>query len=181
MAEPMSTTKRSLGIFWLVEDVGADGDGAHYHEEVDGFTIHSLWKKKPSEAAMNGIVEQLTALWPNQSVQIRSSPIFAKEYTDLCMDVRILEWPSHESWLPLIEKTLKVFIDEGAVVSWIGSEGSFAWPGLFEPEEMAGTVYAGYAPQTGFIIGSSLHEEMRYLDEADLERLKEVVTGKVTA
>jgi len=164
------TTKDSLGIFWLIEKPQPDGRIERFHEEVDGFTVNALWNQELPETLIDEIYNQLNQLLSENAMQVKIYPIFSDEYKNLCIDFRVIEWP--QNWLPLLKKILKLPVNLGAIVSYVGIEGSFSWPGLFDPVEMENTVYAAYCPEMGFICHANLDEEIQYLSNKELNRLK---------
>jgi hypothetical protein len=169
------TTREGLGIFWIVSEANGEGELEKYHKEVDGFTIHSLWREEPDDAIAKRVVKKIKRIWPQGAIKVHPSPVFAEEYSDLCIDVRVLEWPNQNEWMSILERTLKFFCDLGAKVAWIGIEGSFAWPRLFEPDTMKETVYAAYMPSHGLLVGSSLDEELRFLSREEMSKLRETL------
>ncbi|KHD07577.1 hypothetical protein PN36_10910 [Candidatus Thiomargarita nelsonii] len=164
----MNTTKDSLGIFWLIEKPQPDGRIERFHEEVDGFTVNALWNQELPETLIDEIYNQLNQLLSEKAMPVKISPIFSDEYKNLCIDFRVIEWP--QNWLPLLNKILKLPVNLGAIVSYVGIEGSFSWP--FDPVEMENTVYAAYCQEMGFICHANLDEEIQYLSNKELNRLK---------
>jgi len=175
----MNTTKNSLGIFWLIETPPADGHIERFHEEVDGFTVNALWNQELPQTLVDDIYNKLNQLLSENAMQVKISPIFSDEYKNLCIDFRIIEWPQAQNWLPLLKKILTLPVNLGAIVSYVGIEGSFSWPKLFDPAEMEDTVYAAYCHESGFLCHANLDEEIQYLSNQELNRLKRYMVSSV--
>lgn len=169
-------TKEALGVIWLVKQSGEANSLKPFHEEADGFTAHSLWKEQPNESIIGHVCGDIRERWANYS-QVRSSAVFAEEYNDLCFDFRISEWPSQPKWFSLLEETLGLICKKGAAVAWIDvSNSSFSWPGLFDTTYGSESVYAAYSQQTGLLVHSAPDEEMRFLENAELQELRGVLS-----
>lgn len=92
--------------------------------------------------------------------------------SNLSVEVKLNVWPDKIDWISCIEKSLRWFVDGGAIVSWCGTEMSSPELDIFIPEESSGSIYAAYSKEAGLFIGSGLDEEFRELDERQIKEFK---------
>lgn len=131
--ERTPTTSDSLGIFW---------EG----EEVDGVTIYGYWTGSKPEPPRIELSE-----WP--AAEAKPSRLGGRGWTVWLWDIRILEWPEPPDWREAVQGLLRQVINAGADVAWCGLEGMFVEPpGLFDPHEMSGGVWAA-ADKAGHTFG----------------------------
>jgi hypothetical protein len=133
MMKGMPTTSGSLGIFW---------EG----EEVDGVTIYGYWTGlKPAPPRV-----ELSEL---PGAEAKPSRLDGSGWTVWLWDIRIQEWPDRRHWQGAIQGLLRQVMKGGAHVAWCGLEGMFVEPpGLFDPCEMSGGVWAA-ADKAGHMFG----------------------------
>lgn len=153
MTETTPTTAKSLGIFW---------EG----EEVDGVTIYGYWHGSKPEPPKLDLPE-----WP--AAQARPSRLEGPSWTVWLWDIRVDEWPEPPRWRDAVQRTLRRVMASGAEVAWCGLEGMFVEPpGLFDPVEMSGGVWAA-VDKAGHTFGPPmLDAAFRPLNDQQLSTLR---------
>jgi hypothetical protein len=160
----MITRESLLFIRTIRED---DGSGMRFlgQEEGDGLRFFGHWKTHFPHS-LHGLSAVLQA-WPEQGIEASLVRWDGENYPVFTLEVAILRWPSADEWPVLLEKTLKWFTDQGAIVAWCGDELSTASIDNFDPILARGNVYACYFDGR-FILNSNLDEEYRILTDEQL-------------
>jgi len=159
------TTKEALGIIWTQKL------GTIEHPEVDGLIFYGYWgehllpKLDPKD---------FCRIWPKGSTECiyRS---WEEDYHVGSIEMHIVSYPSSCEWLSLLESSMKWFTDLGAIIVWCGGEVSSQSIESLGPDGRDGLVYAGYSSQTGLLCLSGLNEEVKYLGDAESDRLWKVI------
>jgi hypothetical protein len=93
-------------------------------------------------------------------------------------DVAIAVWPSGDAWTRSVQGTLKLLVDCGARVAWIGLEGFFCDPpDLFEPALMSGSVLAAMTSDGCFCCPVDPDQPLATLTDKDLLQLRRASDG----
>ena len=156
----MSNTKSSLGIFYYT---------AQGHEEVEGLSFFSYW---PDSFNKNMDCTELYSMWGINSIKTEfcSSEYDGKKI--VTVNVRIRKWPTSEQWLELIERSMRYFIDNGALVAWCGGYDGSPSIDVFDPSKASGNVYAAYSIKSGFLCNAALNDEYKSLTDNQLLKIK---------
>jgi len=154
-------TKQSLGIFWNFESG---------QEEVDGLIFYGLWS---DELPKKLETQSLQNLFIGGIIEINEARFDADDYKTYSISFYIKSFPKAEFWLNNIKVCLSWLIDNGAIVSWCGSESCSPNPEILRPRNSAGNIYAGYSIPTGFICNANLEDELEYLNDQQLQKLNE--------
>ncbi|MCG3463880.1 hypothetical protein L7G72_19115 [Xenorhabdus bovienii] len=150
-------TKDVLGIYW----------NSHLGE-VDGQTFYLFYKDNNPK-----LPNFPTSLWPEHT-EVKKQKLFGDKWVVWLWDVKFSKHP--EKWKEITKDTLSYFIENGAEVSWCGLDGYFSDPpGLFDPDEMSGGVYAALTPDNNFICHTDLYVEYQSLSDDELIHLKKLV------
>jgi hypothetical protein len=154
--------KDELGIIW---NTGAG------QMESPGIEFFGLF---PSPATQM-IVDPKLFGWLGSGFEVRVDRIQTNAYSVLCISVRIGHWPDDRTWRAHVEKTLAELVACGAIAAWSGGYDCTWSPEVLNPAGNTGNVYAAYSKATGFVCNAELHDEMRFLNDAQLAALWQVV------
>ena len=114
--------------------------------------------------------------WPELGAA-RSNVLSGDGYRIVVLDVPLLSFPAPARWPALVDAMLVALLEAGAVVSWAGWEGMLVEPpGLFDPIDMAGSVWAARTKDANFT-APGLDEEVRTLDDDALAVLRTAAGG----
>ncbi|EMS1061979.1 hypothetical protein WKS79_000448 [Providencia stuartii] len=150
-------TKDILGIYWN----STFGD-------VDGQTFY-LFNKDADYITPDFPI----FLWP-EGTKTKKYKLFGNEWVTWVWDVRFSTYPGE--WKVVTKNTLTYFISHGARISWCGLDGYFSDPpGLFDPSEMSGGVYAALTADDNFICHTDLYSKYQPLNDNELMYLKKLV------
>jgi len=147
-------TKDILGIYW-----------DSILGEVDGQTFYVLFNE-------NNITKPIFPLeiWPH-GTEIKEQKIYGKNWDIWIIDVKYSSIP--ENWKKTTKETLLYLIKNNASIGWCGLDGYFSDPpGLFNPQEMSGGVYAALTLDNKFICHTDFYDEYKPLLDEELIMLK---------
>lgn len=165
-------TIESLGIYWACVDKSS---GEIYQDEVGGLIFYGYWRERgASEIFGNG--SSFEAIWEGHA-DVRFRKWEGEGMSPLSAEVKINMWPDEFKWLLCVERSLRWFVENGAIVSWCGSELCSPSLDVFSSDESSGSVYAAYSGCLGFVCGSGLEEEYRDINASQLDEFNKVVRG----
>ncbi|MFC5769751.1 hypothetical protein [Thauera sinica] len=168
-------TIESLGIYWPFLD--ADSNEI-YQDEVSGLVFYGYWEEGIPSHIYNEI-PSFKEIWGG-GVDIKTREWDGEESSNFSIEVKINSWPDESHWMSIIERSLKWFVENGAVISWCGTEFSSPLLSIFSLDESngcAGSIYAAFSEGVGFFCGSGLNEEYQDIDDLQLEKFNKVVRG----
>jgi hypothetical protein len=165
-------TKSSLGIYWSIADPSS---GKVYQDEVSGLIFYGYWRRGYASSIADNLSE-FKAVWDG-GVDIKPREWDGEDVSNMSIEVKINVWPDKVGWISCIEKSLRWFVDGGALVSWCGTEMSSPELDVFIPEGSSGSIYAAYSKKVGLLVGSGLEEEFRELDEKQIKEFQLDVYG----
>ena len=159
-------TRESLGIFWSFKNKEGIGIG---QEDVDGIIFYGLWKPCINSLKEDGFKN----IWNSFDVDVKLTKWGAIENASFSMEVYIKTWDDC-SWENTVAKSLRWFVDQGAVLAWCGSE--MISPSLTELEPIEQSqIYAAYSEETGLLCNSALDDDFEGLSILDLERCQKII------
>lgn len=163
-------TIESLGIYWAFIDKSS---GEIYQDEVGGLVFYGYWR----DGCPSGIFDNISlfeVVWKDYAdVKLRKWE--GEDMSNLSVEVKINMWPDKLKWLLCIEWSLRWFVENGAIISWCGSELCSPSLDIFSSGEGSGSVYAAYSERVGFVCGSGLEEEYQDINTSQLEEFNKAV------
>lgn len=164
-------TKDSLCVFWPKEHLDNDGKKVFYHEECSGVIFFGYWLSVlPSDT---NFLKKATGIWSEYMGDLKFDRWESEDYNCFAVSILISTWPSSEKWRDIIKETLKLFIEEGAVIAWCGDEECSPSIDCFIVGKNAGNVYSAYTLHNDMVCNSNLDEEYKVLGDAQLLMLCE--------
>jgi hypothetical protein len=161
-------TEEMLGIYWNFESTS---DTERYQDEVDGLIFYGYWNSESSEK-IDKYFDTFKSIWVSENCELRLREWDDENNSDYSIEVYIKRWPSEQRWRSCVESSLRWFIDKGAILAWCGSEYCSPSLDVFGPDSTAGSIYAAFSSNTGFVCNSDLHEEYRELSEEQLIKFR---------
>lgn len=142
-------------------------------DEAPGVIFYAL---RPSGAGEQPAFP--TDIWPD--AHTRGFRLHGDAWEILGWDVAIHRWPSSEQWREAVRLTLHHLIEGGAVVAWLGAEGSaFSDPPyLFNPEWMTDSALAAMTSDGEFACAVDVDQPV---PDDELSRLREHAQGLADA
>lgn len=165
-------TIESLGIYWACVD---ESSGEIYQDEVGGLIFYGYWREKGTGEIV-GDGSSFEAIWEGRA-DVKFRKWEGEEMSPLSAEVKINMWPGEFKWLLFVERSLRWFVENGAIVSWCGAELCSPSLDVFSPGESSGSVYAAYSERVGFVCGSGLEEEYQDINASQLDEFNKVVLG----
>lgn len=122
-----------------------------------------------------------TDIWPDTDT--RGFRLHGHSWEVLGWDVVIHRWPSRGQWRETVRLTFQHLIEGGAVVAWLGAEGSpFSDPPyLFSPEWMTDSVLAAMTSDGDFVCAVDVDQPVQTLPDDELSRLRQHAQGLADA
>lgn len=165
-------TFESLGIYWAFVDKSS---GEVYQDEVGGLVFYGYWREGcPSEIVGN--MSSFEAVWEGRA-DVKFRKWEGEGMSNLSAEVKINMWPDELKWLSYVEQSLRWFVENGATISWCGSELCSPSLDVFSSGEGSGSVYAAYSECVGFVCGSGLEEEYQDVNASQLNEFNKAVLG----
>ncbi|MBB4868244.1 hypothetical protein HNP46_007164 [Pseudomonas nitritireducens] len=156
-------TIESLGIYWSEIDPGSQ---EMYQDEVVGLIFYGYWSGRQDFEFLERI-STFSSIWGG-AAELNAREWDGEWMCNFSIEAKILTWPDGEEWKSVLEDSLKWFVENGAAISWCGSESCSPSLEVLDPESGAGSVYAIYSKDLGFSCGSELMEEYKDVDDAKL-------------
>ena len=153
-------TIKSLGVIW---------NEAECQVEVEGMFFYALTKHSKAIP-----IEDIKPIWSSNMFDLQMDNFKYDLWTVLICTLRVFQWPNDKMWFEYLIKTMKFFINTGAIVVWSGGEDCSWNPEILTPDLMMGNIYAGYSTQTGFLCNSNLSDELQFLDNDQIQLLHDV-------
>ncbi|MDZ4816036.1 MAG: hypothetical protein SGI71_07190 [Verrucomicrobiota bacterium] len=149
-------TLENLIIYWLTNDG---------HEEVVGLYFYVLFKKYMAPTSLTISMET------NSSLEFRCSvETIGEDSIGVCA-ARIGCMPPASLWKQLLVSICEKLGRQNAKLIWMGDETCTPNPLVLKPGMNYGNVYGVWNNEKGLIIASGLDEEMKYLEDRDLEMM----------
>ena len=161
-------TKKSLGIFWKFKE------GL---QEVDGIYFYGLWKHSmPKNLNLEGIND----LWYSGEIEYKIIKCDGDDYKVFSITFYIKKFPDAKYWISNLKSVLSWLNNSGAFVSWCGAEDCSPNPDIFNKKRSSGNIYACYSNKTNFMCNSGLHDELKYLNDNQLDDVWGLIKGEIS-
>ncbi|MER0042978.1 hypothetical protein [Pseudomonas sp. MGal98] len=165
-------TIESLGIYWSFVD---EASGEIYQDEVGGVVFYGYWREGGGNEIVNN-KPSFETIWQG-CADVKFRKWEGKGMSNLSAEVKMDMWPDNLKWLSYVERSLRWFIENGALISWCGSELCSPSLDVFSSVEGSGSVYAAYSEGIGFVCGSGLEQEYQDVNASQLDEFNKVVLG----
>lgn len=127
---------------------------------VPGLRIVGWWRSP--DPSLNGL-RRLQAIWGSENATVRLELDILEDADErkhqICAYIRIKHYPAN--WLQVIQDSLKLFVQNGASIAWVGGWESMS---RLSSDSKFEACYAAFTAATGFICLSDLDEQIETID-----------------
>ena len=131
--------------------------------EQPGLMFIGWWPRRPELDVEMG---SFANLWPADSSTFKyiyeSLDELGGHAYQVIAYVRILKYPSASDWLSIVSSSLSYFVDQEAVVSWVGG---YECSVRYWPERPLVGCYAAFTRSHGFLCLGGLDDHLRYIND----------------
>jgi hypothetical protein len=140
-------------------------------EEVNGLTFYGLFENNSLDESL--IRGQIINDWIGSNIQCRTLITDYEEFNVLSVDLRFIDNPRINFWFENLTMVFTLLVKMGGIKAWCGNETCSPNPEVLVVNNSAGNVYAFYSSKLGLICNSSLDQELKYVDDFQLEETLE--------